>query len=418
MELICLTVLGLLYFVLFISCFWLIVFLDNMSELKKDPNPKKKYFISAIVPAYNEEKTIAETINSLLKQNYPRKFFEIIVINDGSTDATRKKCEEYSKKGLIRLINQKNGGKANAMNNAIKRAKGELIYVLDADSCADENSFKHLIGYFDNPRVAAVTSSMRVTCKESFLQKIQWVEYLFSILMRKIMSLFNCLYVTPGPGSIYRKKVIKEIGGFSEETLTEDMEIAFNIQHHNYVIENSLNSTVLTNTPDKLTNLIKQRRRWYTGFIEDSTSYKHFYFNKSKGFLGRFLLPANVLTTIALIFLTSYSVYTILDSFFVSYSNIGAVEFNFLSMIQPEKLPLLIYGINLYTIMGLIFMIVSIIIIYFSLKTSDEEINLKNNFLNYIFYLFFYSLLMTLFWTDSIIYKLMFRKNNKGWKYG
>jgi len=266
--------------------------------------------------------------------------------------------------------------------------------------------------------VAAVTSSMRVTCKESFLQKIQWVEYLFSILMRKIMSLFNCLYVTPGPGSIYRKKVIKEIGGFSEETLTEDMEIAFNIQHHNYVIENSLNSTVLTNTPDKLTNLIKQRRRWYTGFIEDSTSYKHFYFNKSKGFLGRFLLPANVLTTIALIFLTSYSVYTILDSFFVSYSNIGAVEFNFLSMIQPEKLPLLIYGINLYTIMGLIFMIVSIIIIYFSLKTSDEEINLKNNFLNYIFYLFFYSLLMTLFWTDSIIYKLMFRKNNKGWKYG
>ncbi|MBN1923233.1 MAG: glycosyltransferase family 2 protein [Nanoarchaeota archaeon] len=411
-------ILCLLYFFLFLSCFWVIVFLDNLDVLWEDPNPKKKYQISVIIPAYNEEKNITKSIESTLSQNYPRELFEVIVVNDGSNDATRRICESYVKKGLIRLFNKKNGGKASAMNLGIRHAKGELIFILDADSKADKNCFNNLIGYFNNSKVAAVTSSMTVTSKKTFLQKIQWVEYLFSILMRKIMSLFNCLHVTPGPGSIYRKSIIQEIGGFSEKTLTEDMEIAFNIQDKGYIIENSLNSVVLTNTPEKIADLIRQRRRWYTGFIEDSSSYKHFFFNKNKGFLGAFLLPSNVFGTFALLFLSFYSIFLLGKNFFKTLTNFNSINFNLLTVLKFPELSNFFYGINIFSIISIILLAMSLILVYYSLRTSNVKIDLKNNFWDYVSYLLFYSILMTLFWVDSIFYKLFFRTNSAGWRYG
>jgi len=411
-------ILSLLYFLLFISCFWIIVFLDNLAILWDDPKSKKKYSISAIIPAYNEEKAIIKTINSLLAQDYPKDLFEIIVVNDGSTDNTKSVCEDFAKKGLITLINKRNGGKASAMNKAIKVAKNELIYVLDADSFAQKDSFKQLIGYFNNPKVAAVTSSMEVTSKNTMVQKIQWIEYFFSIFMRKIMSLFNCLYVTPGPGSIYRKKVILEVGGFSENTLTEDMEIAFNIQNHGYIIENSLNSKVLTNTPDKLSALIKQRRRWYTGFIEDSISYKHFYMNKKNGFLGMFLLPTNVLSVGILIFLVLHSLRKLFYGTISSFSKMNSINFDIFSIIKTPSFSKIFFSIDIFLIIGLITLFFSMIIIYYSLKTSNQRINIKKNFIDYISYFALYSFLMAYFWADSIIYKIFLRRDNVGWKYG
>lgn len=417
MELISIFVLFLLYFVLFIACFWIIVFLDNMDKLWSDPKAKKNYSISVIIPAYNEEKSIKKSIKSVLAQDYPRELFELIVVNDGSTDNTKKICEAYERRGLLKLINKNNGGKAEAVNTGLKSAKNELIYILDADSFADKKSFKSLIGYFNNEKVAAVTSSMKVTSKKNFFEKIQWVEYLFSIFMRKIMSLFNCIYVTPGPGSIYRKRVLLEVGGFNSETLTEDMEVAFNIQNHDYVIENSLNSIVLTNTPSKLKDLVKQRRRWYTGFIEDSYSYKNLYFNKKKGLLG-LLLPSNVMSTFTLLFLTFYSIFLIGEEIFQSLQNYKAVNFDFLTMFNLPNLSLSFYTLNVFSIIGVLFFFLSLITIYFSFRTSRERLKIRQNLFGYLSYLLFYSLLMTLFWTDSIIYKLFFRGRGKGWKYG
>ncbi len=418
MELIYLIILSLLYFMLFISTFWVIAFIDNSSIIWKDPKPKRKYFISVLVPAYNEEKTIKKTIESLLAVNYPKNMYEIIVINDGSTDGTKKVCMEYVKKGKIRLINKRNGGKASALNRGIKVAKGELIYVLDSDSFVDKDTFNSLIGYFNDPKVAAVTSSMRASSKLTFAQKIQWVEYFFSIFMRKVMSFFNLLYVTPGPGSIYRKNVIEEVGGFNENTLTEDMEIAFNIQDHGYKIENSLNSIVYTNTPSKVSDLVKQRRRWYVGFIEDSASYKHFYFNKARGLLGTFLLPLNIVSIFSLIFLTSYSLLKSFDSVISNLSNYAAVNFDLFPMFKNFDPSLFWFSISLFSVLGIMFLFYSIMVIYFSMRASKQKIDLKNNLLVYLYYILFYSFLMSFFWTDSIVYKLLFRRTKEGWKYG
>lgn len=418
MEPLTLSILVLLYFTLFIAFFWITVLVDNYEIIWHDPKAKNKYFISVLIPAYNEEKGIKKTIESILNQNYPKNKYEIIVVNDGSTDNTKKICIEFQKKGLIKLINKSNGGKASALNIGIQYTKGELIYILDADSFADKNSFSHLIGYFDNKKVAAVTSSMKITEKKRFLQKIQWLEYLFGILMRKVMSLFNSLYVTPGPGSIYRKSVILEVGGFSTKTLTEDMEIAFNIQDHGYVIESSLNSIVHTTPPKGIIPLIKQRRRWYTGFIEDSVKYRHFYFNKNKGFLGRFLLPTNVLSTFSLLFLVLYSFYTVAKTSFLNISKVSAINFDIVPMIRMPDFFSTLFGINIFTVLGILFFVISLFIIYYSVRVSNEKLDLKNNFLDYIFYLFFYSILMAVFWSDSILYKLFFREKERVWKNG
>ncbi|MDD4354232.1 MAG: glycosyltransferase family 2 protein, partial [Candidatus Nanoarchaeia archaeon] len=273
------------YLMLFFSIICVIIFIDNYDRLWIDPKPKRKYSISVVIPAFNEEESIEKTVMSVYLQDYPKELFEIIVVNDGSKDNTKKICLELEKKGIIRLINQKNGGKANAVNKGIKIAKNELIYIIDADSFADKNSFNALIGYFNDSNVAAVSSSMRVKNNLSFFEKLQWVEYLLSVIFRKVQSLFNSMYVTPGPGSIYRKSVINEIGGFNEETLTEDMEIAFNIQNHGYIIENSLNSIVYTSTPSLLQDLLRQRKRWYSGYFEDSIKYRHLLFNAKRGVL-------------------------------------------------------------------------------------------------------------------------------------
>ncbi len=415
MEFINIIVLVTIYVTLFITSFWLVVFLDNLPVLKKDPKPKKKYFISALIPAYNEGKNIVKTVRSLLNQDYPKELMEIIVINDGSTDSTRVKCELMEKKGWIKLINKPNGGKATALNAGIRKAKGELIYVLDADSYADRDSFKNLIGYFNDPKVAAVTSNMQVGKSDSSLRKIQWYEYLFNTLLRKVMSLFNSLYVTPGPGSIYRKSVLEKIGGFSSDTLTEDMEIAFNIQSHHYIIRNSLNSRVSTDAPKGLKSLMKQRRRWYAGFLGDSFSYKHLFFNRDNSLLGFFTLPVNFLTIGISIFLVSNIVRRALREAVRFAINFSAINYDFANLFRSFNLVNTFYSISVFSMLSILMLVLATIVIYYSLAINRKRFTLKNFILS-IPYSFFYSPLVCIFWMDSIIYKLVSR--GKGWKYG
>ncbi len=407
----------LLYVMLFLGCFWIIVFIDNYDLLWNNPVPAKKYFISFIIPAYNEEEYIGKTINSLLELNYPKDKYEIIVVNDGSTDSTGKVCEKLQQKGLIKLVNKKNGGKASAINHGIKYCSGEIIGILDADSYVHKDFAENAVGYFNNPEVAAVTSSMKAVGSKNLVQKIQWVEYLFSIYLRKLMSLFNSLYVIPGPGSFYRKKVLKEIKGFSTDTLTEDMEIAFRIQKKGYVIENSLNSIVMTETPQKLYGLIKQRRRWYTGYIEDSIKHKELYARRDS-FLSNFILPLNIVSNFTLIFITFYFIFNFCKDFLNNYIRMGAINFDILNMLKFPNLTLELYKFSFMNILSIIFTFLSVIVIFFSLRVSKEKISLKDNWVHYLSYFFIYSFLMTIFWIDSIIFKLFFRKKNRGWKYG
>ena len=105
------------------------------AEMHKTPPPLKNLpFVSVIVPAYNEEGTITNTLLSVFALNYPKEKLEVIVVNDGSTDRTNEICEVFRKRGEIILINQENKGKGAAMNAGARAAKGEFVVCLDADS--------------------------------------------------------------------------------------------------------------------------------------------------------------------------------------------------------------------------------------------------------------------------------------------
>ncbi|MDD2678394.1 MAG: glycosyltransferase [Candidatus Nanoarchaeia archaeon] len=412
MELMLVFILIFSFSMLFFSFICILIFIDNYDRLWIDPKPKKKYSISAIIPAYNEQKSIEKTVNGIYMQDYPKELFEIIVVNDGSTDNTKKICQKLQKQGIIKLINKKNGGKANAVNLGIKNAKNELIYIMDADSFPEKNSFKSMIGYFNDPKVAAVSSSMKVNSKKNFFEKMQWIEYSLSILFRKIQSLFNSMYVTPGPGSIYRKSVINEVGGFNEETLTEDMEIAFNIQNKGYAIENSMNSIVYTNTPIFLKQLLKQRKRWYSGYFDDSSKYKHLLFNPKKGVLSA-LLSFNIVSVLSLIALFFYS-----GAKFAVNSKNSLILFKaseFAINIPSIKGFQILYGINFDLIIFALISALSALMVYMSLKSCNEKTDIKKNFPLYICYFFIYTLFLTVFWLTGFFHNFFLRKKGEGW---
>jgi cellulose synthase/poly-beta-1,6-N-acetylglucosamine synthase-like glycosyltransferase len=398
--------LGAYYFMLYCSVFWLLVYMKNRDTLFKDPVPKKYSGVSILIPAFNEEEHIEKCLKYCFAAKYPKK--EIIVINDGSTDATADICRKYEKEGKIRLINKKeNTGKGASLNVGFKQAKYPFIMGLDADSFLNPNAIKAQVGYFDDESVGAVTSSMKVYSDKKILQKIQSIEYYFAIFLRKLMTSLNCLYVIPGPGSMYRKKVLEELGGFDEYNLTEDLEIAFRIQKKGYKIANSLNATVLTMAPDNVKKLFTQRRRWYVGYLKNQKRYSEFLFNKKYGDLGVFLLPSNFvwLSLMTVIFGTIF--YSNIQSFVLNLLKVLSIDFDIPVILTSGFNPLGSIAPNTIMIFAIIFTSMSIIAIYLSVKLSKEKIDLEKKFLSYTTFLIVYPFMMVFFWISAIFFTLI-----------
>ena len=181
---------------LYMLLFFIIIFLRSISTMYKYPIPKKKYSVSVLIPAYNEEKSIEETIEAVLKSDYPLE--EIIVINDGSTDRTKEIIEKIARKNkLIRILNKKNSGKADSLNKGIAIAKGELIAIVDSDGYVQHDAFEKMVGFFDENKVGGVTSTVLVKYKDKFIEKLQAMEYAVIAWTRKLLEYVDGIWVTP-----------------------------------------------------------------------------------------------------------------------------------------------------------------------------------------------------------------------------
>jgi len=277
-----------------ISSILFITYFSNRKNIR-DPVAKKIPFVSFIVPVYNEEKVIAETIKSISGINYPKDKYEIIIVDDGSTDNTYNEAKRLES-SKIKIFRKENGGCASALNYGISHARGELIARSDSDTLISKDSLIKMIGYFEDKRVMAVTSSMNVKNHHGFIQKLQWSEYILGIFLRKIFDLNNSLYVIPGPLSVFRMNFFDKYGGFDETCVTEDTEMGMRIQSHDYLVKNSLNASVYTIIPETFSSLLKQRIRWYTGFFHNSLDYKHLYNPRRKTNLSLFFLPVALLS--------------------------------------------------------------------------------------------------------------------------
>ena len=211
-----------IYVVWFISTYFVLLFMmllfkyrNNMFE-KKSMIKKNHSLVSILVPAYNEEKNILNTLESLKKIDYPK--YEVIVLNDGSKDNTSKVIRDYNKKNkhFLFIDNKNNKGKAAVLNQGIKIAKGEFIVCMDADTIVTPNILKRALPEFNSENIGAVTVSIDLKPK-TFLQKITEIEYAVGLsLSIGVLCKLDCAHVTPGPFTIFRKSMFNHMSRFSD----------------------------------------------------------------------------------------------------------------------------------------------------------------------------------------------------------
>ena len=253
--------------------------------------------VSVIVPAYNEEKAIGNTVEALLKLSYVNK--EIIVVDDGSTDGTLATVEKYAKNDFIRVVSKPNGGKWDALNAGVKVANGEFIVCIDADTLLDPDAIQHLITHFSDPDVAAVAGNVKVGNRHGLLTKLQALEYVVGInLYRRSEAYLQNVTVVPGPIGAFRASVLKEVGLFEGDTFAEDADITFKILKAGYKTVYEPRAIVYTEAPTSMTSLAKQRYRWYRGSFQVLSKHKDMAFNAKYGRTGTFVMPWTIFNNI------------------------------------------------------------------------------------------------------------------------
>ena len=272
--------------------------------------------VAILVPCYNEERTIAKTIESLFRLDYPKDKLKILIIDDGSLDRTYEIAKSLGRDSRLQVYHKENGGKYTALNYGLKKTNAEFIGTLDADSFVEPLALKKMLPYFSESNTQAVTSSLKVYHPKTALQHIQNIEYLFGIFLKKSLALIGSINVTPGPLTLFRKKVFDKIGPYRKAYDTEDLEMGLRLQSYNYQIENAIGACVYTVTPPDFLSLYLQRVRWYQGLLRNGWDYRYL-INKKHGNLGIFILP---ITFLAIFFLMSNSI------IFVTHSAIAAIK--------------------------------------------------------------------------------------------
>ena len=306
------------FFVKIVSVFWLIIifnivllYINNVFIFaylefkgKEKPVPVKWPFVSIVIPNYNGAKTIAQCVNSCIEMEYRGKK-EIIVVDDGSTDSSKDELQKI--KGIKIIFKKKNAGKAAALNDGIKIAKGEYVAAIDSDTFPTKIALVKMIPKFGD-NVAAVTGLVRAYKPTTFIEKIQEVEYLISFgFFQTVLAEINGILVTPGPMSVFKRSVLLEIGGLDEKNITEDMEIALRLQKHRYKIAAAPEAVIYTDVPKKISHLIRQRTRWYRGKFVNTRKYFEMVLNPKYGEFGMFSFPFSLVAdalAILMIFIT------------------------------------------------------------------------------------------------------------------
>ena len=293
---------GISFVTLYVSLVWLnFLYLNHW---KPKPYNKPYPTVTIVVPAHNEALNIIHTLDSIVSVDYPKDKLNIIVVNDGSLDATEGLVRNFigtHKQSKLILLNQRQQGKAVALNNALRRVDTELFACVDADSLIDRHSLKPMMPHFEDKSNAAVISALKVYKPRKIIEKMQHFEYMLGILARKIRSTINTLAMTPGVLSVYRTDILKAVGGFDKYNITEDFEIAMRLKSRAYNIQLETRSFTYTKVPTKWKDLKRQRVRWFRGYIYNHMKYRNMFFSKKDKFMGYFQLPLNIVSIFILL---------------------------------------------------------------------------------------------------------------------
>jgi cellulose synthase/poly-beta-1,6-N-acetylglucosamine synthase-like glycosyltransferase len=403
-----------LYFTLFVSLFFEIFLLITYFEVRDEMKFEEEHIgknvahfpsVSIIVPCYNEEKTVMATVQSILNIDYPKDRLSVILVNDGSTDNTLSVIKELENHPQVRIYSKENGGKHTALNFALEKIDTELVGCLDADSFVSPDALRKIVPYFDDASIMAVTPSIKVHEPKSILQQVQKVEYSWGIFLRRMLSSIGALYVTPGPFSIFRTTVFRELGGYRKAHHTEDLELALRMQKNRYKIVNSHGAHVYTVTPEKLGALYKQRVRWTYGFLNNAIDYKELFFNRQYGHIGIFVMPIATVSIFTTLFAAGNmmvrSIQKVYD-FFFKYQSVGFEwkwpTFNF---------DWFFLNTGVVSVITTTVVVLTLVTLFIALKVANGRFKIGKDV---FYYLTLYIFIVPL-WLAKAVFNTVFKKN-------
>jgi len=389
--------------------FFLLIYFRNRYDLFKNPEPEREYEISFLVPAYNEQETLADTIEHIFNVGY-KKIKEVIIINDKSSDDTLKIARVLKKKypKIIILDNKKNLGKAGGLNRGLSIASGELIAVVDADSYPEKGSIGKMIGYFNDPKVGAVTCPVVVRNRNKFFEKLQAIEYKAIAVSRKFLDYVDAIYVTPGPLALYRKTALDDIDGFDANNLTEDIEATWHLTDAGWERRMSLSAQVSSTVPNKLKSWFVQRRRWNIGGLQCLYKYRHSL--RKKGMLGWFIMPFFIINTFLGLFGLSIFFYLLVTRII---SNFLRTRYSIIAETPILTLNELYITPSILNYLGIVLFVMGFIFTILILSILNEKIWRRENILNIPFYMTIYLILYPFIMISAIWHTI---KGKRTWR--
>ncbi|SHJ86562.1 glycosyltransferase [Paramaledivibacter caminithermalis] len=245
-------------------------------HIDKRPRVLNEYpFVSILIPAHNEEKVIEKTVQSILDLDYDNNKYEIIVVNDNSSDNSAKILQRLKDKNphrFLKIINTDNiiggKGKSNALNIGFKQSIGDLIAIYDADNTPERQALKELVYAIENdPEAGAVIGKFRCRNKnKNLLTRFINLEgiYFQWVAQAGRWQLFKFCTI-PGTNFLIRRSILEEIGGWDTKAITEDTEISFRIYMMGYHIRFCPYSATWEQEPETISVWLKQRKRWVKG---------------------------------------------------------------------------------------------------------------------------------------------------------
>jgi biofilm PGA synthesis N-glycosyltransferase PgaC len=251
---------------------WTLTSLIFYSRNERDPLPPapddELPFVSVVVAAYCEQAVIERTLRALLALDYPA--YEIVIVDDGSTDRTAEILRPYAADGRIRLLEKRrNEGKAMALNDAIPITRGEIVTIVDADIQPGPDTLRHLVTHFRHGRVAAVAGNPQVTNTSSLLAKIQATEFASIVsVLRRAQRVWGRILTVSGAVCAFRKSAMVDVGLFDPEMATEDIALTWKLQRRFYDVRYEPRAVVAMQVPETVRGLYHQRKRWATGLAQ------------------------------------------------------------------------------------------------------------------------------------------------------
>lgn len=334
---------------------WHAVWVAWTKQYWKKKQPVYEPLVSVLVPVWNEEVGIIATLESLLKSSYGN--LELVVVNDGSQDASDALIKKFKKKFERRPLAERgnrrityqfqpNGGKGTALNTAISLASGDIIISVDADCVVMEDTIQNFVEYFRNPNVMAAVGNVRIGTTSSLIGLIQYMEFLFSFYFKKADSLMNTIYIIGGAAGAFRREVFASLGSYNTENITEDIELSIRIQDAGMRIVYADDAIVYTEGASDVPGLVRQRLRWKRGRFETFRDYAHMFFSFRRHhnkILTNFMLPLAVFAELQLLLEFWFLSYLYLFSFLTNdYSSFisGVIVVSsmfFVQMVFDEK---------------------------------------------------------------------------------